>query len=1208
MAVVKEISSGSPPLLDRYEILGPIGSGAAATVFRVRDVRTGAERAAKVLRPDNGGKPEIRLRFEDEFRILRTLHHPHLPEVHDYGRTPEGGRFLVMELVDGEPIDRYFAAHPRDLWVLLYELCEILVFVHGKNLLHQDIKPSNILVTRTAGPGGERPMIKLIDFGLTYRRETGAAVKLVGTAGYIAPEVVRGERTLTRAVDYYSLGATLFELLSGAPPFAGTESEVLRAHLEREPVFEEEKLEWAELYPHVRALLGKEPQARLAAFEDFRRAVVARLTGGIGDLDRAYALARIDSLGMVGKRNAWDALIQWLSAVGTPDARSHTVSVAGADGSGKRYLLDSLRAEAATRGVRTLAPADIDAVRSDPTVARQPALMWSRLLEICEQEPVVLIVERPTTLPDEERSFVRLAGTQWELVRSRGRVMPLFFAVAVDPTTEDPDVLDYLPSDDLLKLELTPLSHSDCEEIVAQFRGSMFDSRDARALATYVGRFEDFGGAIQGLQQAVLRSGLTFVGQRWKAQPSLLGEIVVTKTDQSFGRDLVASLSPTERAVVAIVAAHPDPVPLDWVAEFSDLSPDVVRSIIRGSLKRLCTQSSGLLSPATAGVRASLRAGCDPETMRHAHEFLVARLVSNPRSVTVDQTLAYHHEQLGAVRDAARVHLRLLRTYWGVRPRERPYELIEGVCRSGLELLASHGHTVTAPTRRHLFCFYLKQWINALWARNLFTHARPIIDEWTKRLREPMPSSVAPKYVRSVLELEGPDAALAVASVICTGASMVGQQLKIRLDLERSLCLHNKGAYKEAIALLEAVQSAEYLSKYDVYRLDIYRAMNLEEVERTQEALSILQGNVARALSEGCFDEVILMQMQIARALIPSGQNDECIEKIASALRLARGNGLKLRENALYRIAASAYGELGDGSRVRRCHEKAIQVAGEIGMRTVIGVSWARLSTNERMAGRYGNAIRYADIALSILGETSANRDTSQAWLARFIPHVWLRTSSVDYLAGEMARWISDEAHPEQGFFHYWMGYDLVCKGRYAAALKELGHARTHFELAGFSNNAVWVALQEARVSLEIDDVASYERFIRMVDSRITVRSRRSLHFEKAIVRLRASYLLRSPWSVTKELAEECEKSADVFDSGLAIEGAQMLFRAYARHGRWEAAERAFMSYRDKILDVGANTDYSIDDATEAQAMLKEFRILKRAQEKGAPPSAEPQS
>ncbi|HEX5131044.1 MAG TPA: serine/threonine-protein kinase, partial [Candidatus Krumholzibacteria bacterium] len=253
---------------ERYDVIAPIGAGTAATVFRVRDRRSGVVRAAKVLTPANAREPETLARFEDEYRILRSLHHPHLPEIYDYGFTDDGGRFLVMELVDGDPLDAYFRAHPRDLWLILYQIAEVLTFVHNHHVLHQDIKPANLLVKRTTAFGEAMPLVKLIDFGLTHRRDTGASVQMVGTPAYMAPEVVRGEAPLTRAVDYYSLGVSLYELLAGRAPFVGTVGEILRAQLEAAPVIEHEELEWAELYPHLRALLAKDKRARLEAFEE----------------------------------------------------------------------------------------------------------------------------------------------------------------------------------------------------------------------------------------------------------------------------------------------------------------------------------------------------------------------------------------------------------------------------------------------------------------------------------------------------------------------------------------------------------------------------------------------------------------------------------------------------------------------------------------------------------------------------------------------------------------------------------------------------------------------------------------------------------------------------------------------------------------------------------------------------------------------------
>lgn len=1206
MLSVKAAPQTLSVLGDRYEILGPIGAGAAANVFRVRDTRTGAIRAAKVLKTDRAASADTLSRFEDEFRILRTLHHPHLPEVYDYGSSADGGRYLIMEMVDGEPLDVYFRAHPEDIWVILYELCEALVFVHARNLLHQDIKPSNILVARVATPLGERPLVKLIDFGLTYQRGTGAAVRLVGTAEYVSPEVVRGEKSLTRAVDYYSLGATLFELLCGTPPFSGSESEVLRAHLEREPVIEQEELEWAELYPHVRALLSKDTQARLAAFEDFRRAVIGRLTGGIEDLDRSYALARIDSLGMIGKREAWGTLSSWLGSIAGASASAPTVSVSGVGGVGKRFLAAALRAEAAVRGVRALTPAEIGDVRSEVAAARQPALMWSRLLEICEKEPAILVVETPHALPDEERSFVRLAGTQWELSRSRGRTLPLFFLVLIDSTTDDADVLDYLPSENAIKLELAQLTDAEREEIVSQFRGSMFDARDARALGTYLGRFHDAGSALQGLQQAVLRDRLTFVGQRWKVQPGLLTELVRPSELGSFSRDLVASLSALERRIAAVVAAHPDPVPRAWAAEFAAIDAERLASIIGGSLKRLCSVSPEDISPATDAIRDALLAGCEPDELRSAHEFLAARLEPLDLNVSNDRSLAHHYQQLGRVRDTARVHLRLLRAYWSIRPRERPYELIEGVCRSGLELLEAHGRTVTAPTRRHLFCFYLKEWIKALWARNLFTHAKPIIDEWTKRLGETMPASVAPRYVRSVLELEGAEKAFLVISTIQKEATVPNRQLRSRLELERALSMHNTGDYAGALDSLASIDDV-LLSTRDRYRLHVYRVMNLDEVRGMGVVQTLVDSLVEPARLSGCVDEAVLMYALRARSHISAGAFDAALHDVALGIRIAHRNGLNFRENLFYRLGATAYSDMSDVRRARVCQQRALQIAGVMGIGYLVGTSLSRLVYNECALGRFGNAVRYGSRAVELMRGSAPERDLNQAYFALYTALVFSRTTIARDLALEIEhRAASATGSNERGYYHMSRGRDFVLERRFTDALAAFRQAREDFLAAGYPVNVAWAQLREARVHLEVLD---HGNFVKAIDGVREVTKRgdpRLIQLDFRIAELKGAYVFRERAATLLQLAHECE---DLLrgepDVPFRIEMLQILFRVYARNDQSDDAERAFARYRELVSEVVANADSEnarpIAEAFDLGEFINEYELLLERKTKRGP-------
>ena len=108
------------PFLPRYEILEPLGEGAVATVYKVRSLRDDSIRALKSLKPEQAKTARAISRFEDEFRILSRLHHPSLPGVFDYGIGAKGTRYMVLEMVDGEPLDAYFETHPDDLWLLIY--------------------------------------------------------------------------------------------------------------------------------------------------------------------------------------------------------------------------------------------------------------------------------------------------------------------------------------------------------------------------------------------------------------------------------------------------------------------------------------------------------------------------------------------------------------------------------------------------------------------------------------------------------------------------------------------------------------------------------------------------------------------------------------------------------------------------------------------------------------------------------------------------------------------------------------------------------------------------------------------------------------------------------------------------------------------------------------------------------------------------------
>ena len=208
-------------LAGRYEILGELGSGGMATVFRARDVRHERTVAMKVLRPELASLlgPE---RFLSEIRTTARLSHPHILALHDSGAAG-GFLYYVMPLVDGESLrDRLNREKqlPVDEAVrITLQVAEALTYAHGHQIIHRDIKPENILLQGSyalvADFGIARAVSKAGDERITA---TGMAL---GTPNYMSPEQIAGDLDIDGRSDLYALATVLFELLSGEPPFTG---------------------------------------------------------------------------------------------------------------------------------------------------------------------------------------------------------------------------------------------------------------------------------------------------------------------------------------------------------------------------------------------------------------------------------------------------------------------------------------------------------------------------------------------------------------------------------------------------------------------------------------------------------------------------------------------------------------------------------------------------------------------------------------------------------------------------------------------------------------------------------------------------------------------------------------------------------------------------------------------------------------------------
>jgi Tol biopolymer transport system component/predicted Ser/Thr protein kinase len=266
--------------LGPYEITSAIGAGGMGEVYRARDARLNRDVAIKVLPAHLADKPELRERFEREARTIASLNHPHICTLHDIGHQ-DGTDFLVMEYLEGETLAQRLLKGPLPLErVLQYaiEIADALDKAHRKGITHRDLKPGNIMLTKSGA--------KLLDFGLAKLRQEAAPATplsqlptadaitaqgtILGTLQYMAPEQLEGKEADART-DIFAFGAVVYEMATGKKAFEGkTSASVMAKILEIDPppMSSLQPMTPPQLDRVVKKCLAKEPDQRWQSATD----------------------------------------------------------------------------------------------------------------------------------------------------------------------------------------------------------------------------------------------------------------------------------------------------------------------------------------------------------------------------------------------------------------------------------------------------------------------------------------------------------------------------------------------------------------------------------------------------------------------------------------------------------------------------------------------------------------------------------------------------------------------------------------------------------------------------------------------------------------------------------------------------------------------------------------------------------------------------
>ncbi len=488
------------PRLVGYRIIRELATGSCSTVYLAESLQGRQHHALKIFNRENPSNATRHWLAEAE--VLSRTSHPNLALLCGFGQTLLTNQgYLSLEYIQGQDfVSASKTVSQHHFYAMLVQLCRVLDHLHRRGIKHGDLTPQNILVLKDPHPSLNPPLVKVFDLAFSGGSLGQPKDRLEGSPHYLAPEVIGGSQP-TITSDLYSLGAVLYECLSGAPPFPGSDiGSVLQRHLGDTPArIEGEALK--ELHPIIYQLLQKDPSKRPSSPWELMRLINANSTVGHFQLNTPDTWsAQVRASALTGRDSLLSEVTEHLSRHLRRSERPRPLSIVirGATGAGKTTLLTEIAIRARALGYRIFIP-----------FARGPHLDIDQLIQGMN-----------TTLSDPVSAPLLLAYDEIEGVPSDRPL--LNFVISAEP---HPAVL-------LLSLNTSRLSTQDTRTITEHI-GRRYDLREWTLQALDSECVADATRVIGGVTRTDPRIS-TFLSAQSGGCPSIFTKLLLSLLDQGI--------------------------------------------------------------------------------------------------------------------------------------------------------------------------------------------------------------------------------------------------------------------------------------------------------------------------------------------------------------------------------------------------------------------------------------------------------------------------------------------------------------------------------------------------------------------------------------------------------------------------------------------------------------------------------------------------